>query len=250
MLSVLRRRLHLSPPTAIATLALVFAMTGGAYAAKKYLITSTKQISPSVLKSLKAANGKNGAAGPAGPAGPGGPTGAGSAGAAGPQGPAGAIGPAGPKGEAGPAGAPGPKGTTGAPGATGFTKTLPKGETEKGTFAGTIYNAEEGNELQIPVSFPIPLSQVGMAFYFNKERTEKEEFEGGCAGSVEDPTAPPGVLCVYTAEEANANFGLFPSVIFHGVLGFQSSGTVIHYIAEEETPRHLQVNGAWAVTAP
>jgi hypothetical protein len=32
---------------------LVFAMTGGAYAAKRYLITSTKQISPSVLKQLQ-----------------------------------------------------------------------------------------------------------------------------------------------------------------------------------------------------
>ena len=32
------------------TLALVFAMSGGAYAASKYVITSTKQISPKVLK--------------------------------------------------------------------------------------------------------------------------------------------------------------------------------------------------------
>ncbi|MGH2879601.1 MAG: hypothetical protein ACRDK4_08360, partial [Solirubrobacteraceae bacterium] len=52
------------------TLALVFAMTGGAYAAKKYLITNTKQISPKVLKQLK------GAKGPAGPAGPEGKAGA------------------------------------------------------------------------------------------------------------------------------------------------------------------------------
>jgi hypothetical protein len=39
------------------TLALVFAMTGGAYAAKKYVITSTKQISPKVLKELKGVSG-------------------------------------------------------------------------------------------------------------------------------------------------------------------------------------------------
>jgi hypothetical protein len=48
------------------TLALVFAMTGGAYAASKFIITSTKQIKPSVLSQLK------GKAGPAG-AGGGGP---------------------------------------------------------------------------------------------------------------------------------------------------------------------------------
>ena len=37
----------------MATLALIFAMSGGAYAASHYLITSTKQIKPSVLGHLK-----------------------------------------------------------------------------------------------------------------------------------------------------------------------------------------------------
>jgi len=35
---------HFNATTVIATLALVFAMTGGAFAAARYLITSTKQI--------------------------------------------------------------------------------------------------------------------------------------------------------------------------------------------------------------
>src|ERR1700740_2610486 len=82
MFSTIRRRIHLTPATVIAGLALVFAMSGGAYAAKKYLITSTKQISPSVLKSLQGkagpagAPGTQGAPGPAGPAGPAGVKGA------------------------------------------------------------------------------------------------------------------------------------------------------------------------------
>ena len=66
MLSAIRKRLTYA--NVAMTLALVFAMTGGAYAANKYLITSTKQISPKVLKSLKGATGTNGAAGPAGAA--------------------------------------------------------------------------------------------------------------------------------------------------------------------------------------
>ncbi|MGA9286050.1 MAG: hypothetical protein WBV85_11490 [Solirubrobacteraceae bacterium] len=74
----------------VATLAMVFAMSGGAYAASKFLITSTKQIKPSVLASLKGKAGANGAPGATGPAGP--------VGAVGPQGPAGANGKDGPSG--------------------------------------------------------------------------------------------------------------------------------------------------------
>jgi hypothetical protein len=49
-----------------ATLALVFAMSGGALAANHYLIHSTKQISPKVLKKLKGRTGKTGKTGATG----------------------------------------------------------------------------------------------------------------------------------------------------------------------------------------
>jgi hypothetical protein len=74
-------RKRLSYANIVATLALVFAMTGGAVAANHYLVSSTKQIKPSVLKKLKGntgakgatglqgAQGAQGGAGPAGPAG-------------------------------------------------------------------------------------------------------------------------------------------------------------------------------------
>jgi hypothetical protein len=75
---------RLSYANVVSTLALVFAMSGGALAASHYLINSTKQINPKVLKSLK---GKTGAKGPTGAAG--------SAGAQGGQGPSGAAGAAG-----------------------------------------------------------------------------------------------------------------------------------------------------------
>ncbi len=81
----MRRRF--SYANVVATLALVFAMSGGALAAGHYLINSTKQIKPSVLKQLA---GKTGPGGPAGPAGL-----AGKEGSAGKQGPAGPIGPQG-----------------------------------------------------------------------------------------------------------------------------------------------------------
>lgn len=78
----MRRRL--SYANVAATLALVFSMSGGAIAARHYLITSTQQIKPSVLRKLHGATGARGATGATG-----------SAGAAGPRGETGSTGPKG-----------------------------------------------------------------------------------------------------------------------------------------------------------
>jgi len=70
----------------VALFALFFAMAGGAYAAKHYLITSTKQISPKVMTALKGNRGPAGTAGPQGPQGPKGDSGTnGAVGATGPS---------------------------------------------------------------------------------------------------------------------------------------------------------------------
>ena len=62
-------RRHLSYANVVATLALVFAMSGGALATSHYLINSTKEINPKVLKKLKGHTGKAGARGLQGVAG-------------------------------------------------------------------------------------------------------------------------------------------------------------------------------------
>ncbi len=90
-----------------ATMALVFSMSGGALAAKHYLVSSTKQISPTVLKKLKGSAGKTGATG--------------------------ATGATGSAGTPGTPGAPGAKGEIGKEGAAGpFPTTLPAGKTLTG----------------------------------------------------------------------------------------------------------------------
>jgi hypothetical protein len=93
---------HLNPATVIAVIALVFALGGTAVAAKRYLITNTKQISPAALKQLAKLTAKAEVAGPAGAPG--------AAGAAGKEGAAGATGAAGKEGQEGLAGPPGPAG--------------------------------------------------------------------------------------------------------------------------------------------
>jgi hypothetical protein len=81
-----RRKLRKpSPAMVVAIIALVFAMAGTGIAASHYVITSTSQIKPSVLKKLSRKAGPVGAAGPKGPAGP--------PGSIGPPGPTGPVGP-------------------------------------------------------------------------------------------------------------------------------------------------------------
>jgi hypothetical protein len=117
-------RKHLSYANFVATMALVFAMTGTAIAAKHYLITSTSQISPKVLKALKGRTGATGSAGANGAPGAGGVT--------------------------GPHGAEGPAGLS-------ALATLPSGQTEGGTFGlrGTAIVLVDSATFPIPLKDPI-----------------------------------------------------------------------------------------------
>lgn len=111
-------RRHVNYANVVATLALVFAMSGSAIAAKHYLLNSTKQISPALLKKLRGRSGKTGA-----------------------QGPPGVQGPAGAKGEPG---SPAPS-------------VLTSGHSETGDYVLTDSSTKTGTETSVGVSFPIPL---------------------------------------------------------------------------------------------
>jgi hypothetical protein len=139
-----RIRKHLNPSTAIAFLALVFAITGGAFAAtggspsRATLTASAAKAKAKTKAGPRGPAGKNGATGAPGATGPGGP-----AGAAGGKGENGATGATGSTGLQGPKGNPGTNGTNGT---TGFTKTLPSKETETGVWSYTaplIYKCNE-----------------------------------------------------------------------------------------------------------
>lgn len=207
MYRMIRKRL--SYANVAMTLALVLAMSGGAFAANKYVVTSTKQISPKVLKALV---GKTGPAGPAGLAGPAGTAGAGSIGPAGPAGATGPEGPAGPpgaKGDTGPKGAPGAPGTPGAPGATGPQGPLQSGKTETGQWAVSQYVPEELIErLVVGIPFTIPLAGAldgTHAHYIGEHEGEgesEEKLPTGCSGNAAAPKAAKGNLCVFTQKSS------------------------------------------------
>ena len=202
----------------VATLAMVFAMSGGAYAASKYLIVSTKQIKPSVLKQLQ-----------------------GKAGTTGPAGAPGATGSAGPVGPTGAKGADGANGTNGAPGTNGtsVTSSVEKaganckaGGSKFVAASGTTYacNGENGSpwtaggtlppgasetgvwsltgggdgETYVPMSFPVRLAQPLSS---SQVHYVPENGGGVCKGTAENPTAPSENLCVYQHELNNATAG-------------------------------------------
>jgi hypothetical protein len=274
---------RLSYANVVATLALVFAMSGGALAASKYLITSTKQIKPSVLGSLK------GKAGPAG--------------ASGAQGPAGVAGPAGGVGPQGPGGAPGAKGESGVSvtsaevaksssacskqGGVEFTSvsgkatacngkegspwtaggTLPEGKTETGAWSFGELNEPALEFIFVTASFPIPLAaplgeghahlinSTGMEItgYNGATKTYTETAPEDCGSGIgpevnaSNPQAKPGNLCVYISSLNNA-VATSTNIIDPATTaaGAGRTGAIETFVTSEGTQSG---RGTWAVTA-
>ncbi|HEY5287016.1 MAG TPA: hypothetical protein VIJ50_07920 [Solirubrobacteraceae bacterium] len=254
MFSRIRKRLTYG--NVAITVALVFAMTGGAYAAGKYVITSTKQISPKVVAALK---GKAGAAGAQGPIGAVGPQGAG-----GPQGPKGEAGTAGLKGEAGKEGLEGKQGIEGKEGKEGKpgiegkqgiegkegqpwtpNSTLPVGATETGVWVANMPEPE-GTLVRVPINFPVQIKAGTVTGHFLKANETTTE----CPGSRTKPEATSGNLCVWPDEEEAATHGDFVAFLNPGEpLGFgvNPAGTLLALkVAAGATA--VEGQGAWAVT--
>lgn len=202
-----------SPATAIALAALFFSLTGVAFAANQYVINSTSQINPKVLKVLKGRVGHVGA-----------------------RGANGAIGAAGAVGATGAAGPPGP-----------FPDTLPSGKTVRGTWAvagatAAGIPAEDGisfvwnlparpSVIRVPAGGPVP---------------------AGCSGTADHPVAAPGNLCIFVGWSLNSTFaslGTYDGTSAagtNGVSGFQG----ITVFAAGTGAGLFEQAGSFAVTAP
>jgi hypothetical protein len=247
-----RRRVTVT--NALFVVLVVFVMSGGAYAAGRYVITSTKQISPKVLKALKGHAGAPGARGLAGAPGPQGPTG--------PAGPAGATGA---KGDTGAAGAPGPKGDTGAPGSPWtLNGTVPSGKTLHGEWSVAGEAAHANEKFVSSVSYILSLPSGPTAHFIRHGEGAGEENEDlpiGCTGNVEEPGAAAGNLCVFAREEEDslATFGPgFKAPLIckwetgcepnlSGETTGSPDGFGIAAFASEEGP--VILDGTWATTA-
>jgi hypothetical protein len=258
----------------ISIIALVAAMTGGAYAAlsssdKQLVKKESKKFSKQFSKQF-ALPGAPGAAGPAGPAGP--------------------KGDKGDKGDQGTQGNPGNPGPPGTPGADGTfsTEPLPAGESLTGIWSVT------GNAHVSPaaISFPIQVSPAPTAVvqsefagspigaelkngsvavfgpysctgdfgeptnpnciifgeeseWFERLQESKEAWEAACSGSAAAPKADSGFLCVYKGDGENFTEALFdPSTAAKSNAATEFGATVPYTF----TSGGGYIRGSWAVT--
>jgi hypothetical protein len=267
-----RVRKHLTPSTAIAFIALIFAITGASFAATGAGSGGGGGNTHSFTASASKAKPKT-KAGPRGPAGPKGATGAtgatgaaGATGPGGPQGTAGANGTNGTNGEKGTTGATGPEGPVGPEGPTGPAGvihpglTLPSEASETGMWSitipkglGFLGGASAGLS---PISFAVPLATTLSATNVKVEPEDYEGTEPQCPNDTkkereeeelaqEKPQvakAAPGFLCVYTDENPGE---LIKPEAHEG--NITPNGVVLTAISTEEG---YYAQGTWAVTAP
>jgi Collagen triple helix repeat (20 copies) len=259
-----------------ATLALFLAVSGGAaYAASHYLITSTKQIKPSVLAQLKGKQGRTGAAGAAGTQGaPGTP------GAKGESGTSGKDGANGTNGTNGEPGKPGESvtnkavakgiatcnkeggaefkvgsgaattacnGEKGAPGTFG-SEPLPKGQTLRGTYTASGFGeAEFPNE-----GFGQAATSVTFADLVTGEPTVHfikvgDPVPPECSGSASEPGAAEGNLCVFSESEVNVKTEA-PGALSALLSGSPTSTIGFRVRGFSAAKGYMLFSGAWAVT--
>ncbi len=215
-----------SPASIIASVALFFALGGTAIAAHQYLITSTKQIKPSVLKKLKGNVGKTGATGR--------------------EGLPGREGSQGKEGKEGSQGKEGKEGSQGKEGKEGpFAGTLPSGKTTTGAWA---VRGEGLDTVAITaISFSFPLASRPTVHVVPRGGSPPS----GCSGSVVHPGASPGNLCIFEGFSYNVAAGAThewePASGATSESGF--TGATL-YATPEKSSEQFEEAGTFAVTAP
>jgi hypothetical protein len=208
----------------ISIVALVAALSGGAYAASGGLSSKQKkEVTKIAQTEAKKFAGKQGPPGSAGP-----------------QGPAGA---AGKDGGAGPTGLPGVSGEPGAPGAPGATgpagpteTVLPSGKTEIGLWSFT----NPGPTSFTTISFPLQVGAAPEVGWIGLGEPSTPE----CPGTPESPEAAPGFLCIYAAGLAGTTKS-FPET---GETIDRNAGAILEFQTESGFA-FSHGTGSWAVTA-
>lgn len=216
-----------SPALVISIIALVVAGAGTALAAN--LITSAEIKNGTIKKQDLSAKLQNGLRGP--------------------RGPRGLQGDKGDKGDPGEQGPPGPSGLSGG--------TIPSGTTITGAWGGRYIAALAGtqtNSYLLTYSFPLPaparLTDTQVQFGAGTAGPVGDA-DPTCTGTVANPTAPAGKVCIYSQDGARDNSTLtgFKLSAAQGVTSADAYGFTVRMV-NISTPGTMRAEGTWAYTAP
>jgi hypothetical protein len=161
----------------------------------------------------------------------------------------------------GPAGANGAPGPEGSPWVDGGT--LPPGESETGTWAvgqtgvdpSKLEPPATGILVNSPISFPIPLAAAGELAeeeaVLNEipvtYLTKADSPTAGCPGTVEEPAAAPGNLCVYAVSNFEVDYiGERNPENNQGSAGTGKAGVILIFNVKTEL---ASARGTWVLTA-
>ena len=167
-----------------------------------------------------------------------------------------------PKGAKGDTGAAGAAGAPGAQGPSGpsLPATLPSGQTLRGAYAFSGYyrgstppDQYDTGPADGVITFQIPLATAPTVVLIKRKQPASQEGDptAECPGSVRNPQAAAGFLCVYESRIANNN-GLEAFSTFDGAQNTATRfGVGLNIDGPFDTNAvHRTSKGTWAVTAP
>jgi hypothetical protein len=151
-------------------------------------------------------------------------------------------------GATGATGATGPKGDPGAPGTKGETGAYPtvlaSGQTMRGSWGIQDTNSASTTHGYDGVDFPMPLPAGVLAEFVPPSSTTSN-----CTGTVLEPTAPPGRMCLYIgfSSSPTPSFDVFPP---DGGNGTKETGKYGMIVSASSFATSTFAYGSWAVRAP
>jgi hypothetical protein len=158
-------------------------------------------------------------------------------------------GPRGPQGAQGPAGTQGPQGIQGIQGIQGPPGPFPDGDIPAGkTIRGTLFifgSAAGANQFfDGEINFGFSLSAAPTARYINAGTTPPAQ----CPGTVTNPQAQPGNLCIYERLNINAPTRFAYNPLNNGFNQSSRYGTGIAVYSG--AAGQVEIDASWAVTSP
>ena len=166
-------------------------------------------------------------------------------------------------GPPGPDGPPGPTGATGAPGASYVTGDLPSKATITGVWGGRLHRPGTApTEVVLTVGFPrrapVTIGDENVGFPAGTPNVATaEQLPTKCTGTIDQPTAAPGFVCLYLDPTSTINLqgstAITGKALDNSLSDADRYGFTVHIVTKDPPDSPVSVSraeGTWAYTAP